>query len=136
MKYLIVLVQKKKPNDAQAAQEERIASLRKHADLEARNLAVVSLDALPECMPKLRQQLDELAGSYFREESARIEKAMWRLNKETQRILYVRYCFKIAVFHEFKRDAEGKRDLENAIKYYKVIQNNSTCRRESKPRKL
>ena len=94
-------------------------SLRKHADLEPRNVAVVSLDQLVESMPKLRKQLDELAASYFREECARIEKAMRRLNKETQRALCVRYCFKIAIYNEFKRDAEGRRDLESAIKYYK-----------------
>ena len=44
-------------------------------------MVVLQLDSLQDCMPKLRQRLDELAGSYFREECSRIEKAMWRLNK-------------------------------------------------------
>ncbi|CAN0898699.1 Trafficking protein particle complex subunit 11 [Linum grandiflorum] len=97
--------------------EDRMAALRKRAELDAKQVVFFnSADELQlkESLNKLASTLAELAATYYREEGRRIKARVEKKNINTIQ-LNIRSCFKVAVYAEFRRDwAEALRFYEDA----------------------
>ncbi|XP_057773198.1 uncharacterized protein LOC130992543 [Salvia miltiorrhiza] len=86
--------------------EERILALRKRAEVDSKNLISFVLDheeELQQSLNRLWTVFGELANTYYRDEGRRVRS---RLEKKsyTSMELHVRYCFKVAIYAEFRRD--------------------------------
>ncbi|ONK68724.1 uncharacterized protein A4U43_C05F15240 [Asparagus officinalis] len=114
IKLIVVLVQR---TTHENVSEDLLVALRKRAEIDSKYfLQYVQDDA-----SELSQSLNRLAGlfadlciTYYREEGRRIRT---RIDKRsiTSAELYIRYCFKVAVYAEFRRDwAEALRCYEDA----------------------
>ncbi|KAG6399482.1 hypothetical protein SASPL_140963 [Salvia splendens] len=114
---LVVLVVTKW-NDKDNTSEERILALRKRAEIDSKNLIIFVPDHEPELQQCLSRQvplivplskfglwtvLGELANTYYRDEGRRVRSRLEKKNY-TSMELHVRYCFKVAIYAEFRRD--------------------------------
>ncbi|XP_047972886.1 trafficking protein particle complex subunit 11-like [Salvia hispanica] len=102
---LVVLVVTKW-NDKDNTSEERILALRKRAEIDSKNLIIFVPDHEPElqqCLSRLWTVLGELANAYYRDEGRRVRSRLEKKNY-TSMELNVRYCFKVAIYAEFRRD--------------------------------
>ncbi|XP_042020189.1 trafficking protein particle complex subunit 11-like [Salvia splendens] len=102
---LVVLVVTKW-NDKDNTSEERILALRKRAEIDSKNLIIFVPDHEPElqqCLSRLWTVLGELANTYYRDEGRRVRSRLEKKNY-TSMELHVRYCFKVAIYAEFRRD--------------------------------
>ncbi|KAG9456631.1 hypothetical protein H6P81_001139 [Aristolochia fimbriata] len=111
IKLVVVLVQSTVNVDTS---EDRLIALRKRAEIDAKYLLVfVQSDPseLKLSLNRLATVFAELSHAYYREEGrkirTRIEKKIFNSIE-----LYVRYCFKVAVYAEFRRD------WAEALKFY------------------
>ncbi|KAK3279876.1 hypothetical protein CYMTET_12260, partial [Cymbomonas tetramitiformis] len=107
-KLVIVVVQ---PNNHWEIPEERASVLRRRADVEARCLITYSSADSLMSIRRLGKLLHELAVTFYREEGRRIKARLHQRSGLSQE-LSVRYCFKIAVYAEFRQDWAA------ALKYY------------------
>lgn len=96
--------------------EDRLLALRKRAEVDSKYLLLFNPDPsqLNNFLQRLGATLVELATSFYRDEGRRIKA---RIEKKTfsSLDLQVRYCFKVAVYAEFRRDwVEALRFYEDA----------------------
>lgn len=97
--------------------EDRLLALRKRAEVDAKFLLLFNPDDasdLQQSLKRLGNAFAESATSYYRDEGRRIKT---RIEKRTFNSvdLHVRYCFKVAVYAEFRSDwVEALRFYEDA----------------------
>ncbi|GAV86182.1 Gryzun domain-containing protein/Foie-gras_1 domain-containing protein [Cephalotus follicularis] len=123
IKLLIILVVHSSSSPLQPQDDEigedRILALRKRAEVESKYLFVFTPDSddaaqLTQSLNRLGSIFAELANTYYRDEGRRIKTL---LDKKTLNSpeLNIRYCIKVAVYAEFRRDwVEALRFYEDA----------------------
>ncbi|KAG7535864.1 Trafficking protein particle complex subunit 11 [Arabidopsis thaliana x Arabidopsis arenosa] len=109
---LVVVVVQSSPHEE--ISEDRLVALRKRAELDSKYVLFFnsSIDSeLTHSLSRLASAFAELALAYYREEGRRIKS---RVEKKSSNSLdlNVRYCFKVAVYAEFRRD------WGEALKFY------------------
>ncbi|KDP24923.1 hypothetical protein JCGZ_24301 [Jatropha curcas] len=114
IKLAVIVVQSSSDDDIS---EDRIIALRKRAELDPKYLMVFNhTDAyqLKQSLSKLGSTFAELANTYYRDEGRRIKTRVEKKNFNSNE-LNIRYCFKVAVYAEFRRDwVEAFRFYEDA----------------------
>lgn len=97
--------------------EDRMIALRKRAEVESKHVIIFNnATDLSQSLNRLGSTFAELANTYYRDEGRRFRT---HIEKKTSNSieLNVRYCFKVAVYAEFRRDwVEALRFYEDA--YY------------------
>ncbi|CAI9767812.1 unnamed protein product [Fraxinus pennsylvanica] len=86
--------------------EDRMISLRKRAEVDSKNLVIFVPDdplELKQSLNRLGTACAELANAYYRDEGRRVKARLERKNFGSID-LHIRYCFKVAVYAEFRRD--------------------------------
>ncbi|KAL3615865.1 hypothetical protein CASFOL_040159 [Castilleja foliolosa] len=86
--------------------EDRMIALRKRAEVDSKNLIVFVPDdpsELNQSLSRLWTAFADLANAYYRDEGRRIKVRLEKKNLSSLE-LNVRYCFKVAVYAEFRRD--------------------------------
>ncbi|KAK7346263.1 hypothetical protein VNO80_20778 [Phaseolus coccineus] len=111
IKFAVVVVVN---NNADEISEDRMIALRKRAEVDAKYVVVLDPNDtanLKVSLHRLASTFSELAVAYYREEGRRIKQ---RIEKKTVNSveLIVRYCFKVAVYAEFRSD------WTEALKFY------------------
>ncbi|KAK7386570.1 hypothetical protein VNO78_26903 [Psophocarpus tetragonolobus] len=93
--------------------EDRIIALRKRAEVDAKHVVVLNPKASDpkQSLHRLASTFSELAGAYYREEGRRIKQRIEKKNISSVELI-VRYCFKVAVYAEFRSD------WTEALKFY------------------
>lgn len=94
--------------------EEVMVALRKRAEIDSKHLIVLVESDEAErnaSLLKLRTIFAELCSTYYKEEGRRIKARIEKRNFSSVE-LSVRYCFKVAVYAEFRRD------WPEALKFY------------------
>ncbi|KAF5204600.1 Trafficking protein particle complex subunit [Thalictrum thalictroides] len=109
-KTVVVVVQS---TESDEVSEDRIIALRKRAEVDSKYLLNFVSDAsqLKESLNRLGSTFAELANTYYREEGKRIKARMEKKNTNSLELI-IRYCFKVAVYAEFRRD------WVEALKFY------------------
>ncbi|XVE84807.1 hypothetical protein DITRI_Ditri17bG0042300 [Diplodiscus trichospermus] len=108
--------------------EDRLLALRKRAEVDSKYLLLFNPDPsqLNNSLQRLGAVLAELATAFYRDEGRRIK---GRIEKKTfsSPDLQVRYCFKVAVCAEFRRDwVEALRFYEDAYHALREMVGTST----------
>ncbi|KAJ8763871.1 hypothetical protein K2173_003653 [Erythroxylum novogranatense] len=97
--------------------EDRMIALRKRAEVDSKFLVIFNPyddSQLQQSLSRLGTVFAELATTYYRDEGRRIKTRVEKKNFNSPE-LHVRYCFKVAVYAEFRRDwAEALRFYEDA----------------------
>ncbi|KAL4376306.1 hypothetical protein GQ457_02G006530 [Hibiscus cannabinus] len=96
--------------------EDRLLALRKRAEVDSKYLLLHNPDPseLDNSLQRLSASFAELGDTFYRDEGRRIKARIEKKNFSTPD-LQVRYCFKVAVYAEFRRDwAEALRFYEDA----------------------
>ncbi|MBA0579295.1 hypothetical protein E1A91_D07G201600v1 [Gossypium mustelinum] len=96
--------------------EDRLLALRKRAEVDSKYLLLFNPDPsqLNNSLQRLSASFAELETTFYREEGRRIKARIEKKNFSSPD-LQVRYCFKVAVYAEFRRDwAEALRFYEDA----------------------
>ncbi|KAL4198078.1 hypothetical protein AMTRI_Chr03g44090 [Amborella trichopoda] len=111
IKLVVVLVQTGPRDDGN---EDRMIALRKRAEIDAKYLIVYAQKdplEVKQSLSRLASIFSELSLTYYRDEGRRLKT---RIEKKTFNFpeLNIRYCFKVAVYAEFRRD------WVEALKYY------------------
>ncbi|KAK4440413.1 Trafficking protein particle complex subunit [Sesamum alatum] len=86
--------------------EDRMIALRKRAEVDSKNLIIFVPDdelELGQSLNRLRTAVADLANAYYRDEGRRIKVRLEKRSFSSSE-LNVRYCFKVAVYAEFRRD--------------------------------
>ncbi|KAL7192798.1 hypothetical protein ACSBR2_024589 [Camellia fascicularis] len=113
---LVVVVQSNSKDDVS---EDRMIALRKRAELDSKYLVVFVPNnelELAQSLNRLGNIFAELSNTYYRDEGRRIKTCLERKSISSVE-LSIRYCFKVAVYAEFRRDwVEALRFYEDA--YY------------------
>ncbi|XP_042985040.1 trafficking protein particle complex subunit 11 isoform X1 [Carya illinoinensis] len=99
--------------------EDRMLALRKRAELDSKYVVILKPDEpseLKQSLSRLGSALAELANTYYRDEGKRVKLRIEKKTSSSSSIeLHIRYCFKVAVYAEFRRDwAEALRFYEDA----------------------
>lgn len=125
-KLVVILVQ------AQAGDElgeEVTVALRKRAEIDSKNLIVLVQNDETErnkSLLKLMSVFAELCSTYYKEEGRRIKARIEKRNFSSVE-LSVRYCFKVAVYAEFRRDwPEALKFYEEGIRVLREMIGTST----------
>ncbi|OMO77679.1 Tetratricopeptide-like helical [Corchorus olitorius] len=108
--------------------EDRLLALRKRADIDAKYLLLFNPDPsqLNNSLQRLGDALAELATTFYRDEGRRI-KARIEKKSFSSLDLQVRYCFKVGVYAEFRRDwVEALRFYEDAYHALREMVSTST----------
>ncbi|XP_027345351.1 trafficking protein particle complex subunit 11 [Abrus precatorius] len=113
IKFAVVVVHA----NADEISEDRMIALRKRAELDAKYVLVLNPNdssELKQSLDRLSSMFSELAGSYYRDEGRRIKQRIEKKNVNSVELI-VRYCFKVAVYAEFRSDwAEALKFYEEA----------------------
>ncbi|KAM7256556.1 hypothetical protein ACFE04_012297 [Oxalis oulophora] len=120
-KLLLILIhdQSNHDHDDDVITEDRLLALRKRAELDSKFIFVFNPNQQQEqqrqqSLTRLADLLAELANTYYRDEARRIKTRLDKRNL-TSPDLTIRYCIKVAVYAEFRRDwAEALRFYEDA----------------------
>ncbi|KAI3938082.1 hypothetical protein MKW98_018638 [Papaver atlanticum] len=114
IKLIVVIVQSSVKDEAS---EDRMTALRKRAEIDSKYLLIFAQNdssELKESLNRLGSIFAELANTYYRDEGRRIKTRIEKKNINFME-LNVRYCFKVAVYAEFRRDwVEALRFYEEA----------------------
>ncbi|WOK94149.1 trafficking protein particle complex subunit 11 isoform X1 [Canna indica] len=116
IRLIVILVQ---TNENEEVNEDLKVALRKRAEVDSKYLIMFAQNdaaELRESLNRLANIFAELCNTYYREEGRRIRT---RIEKRTFNSieLNIRYCFKVAVYAEFRRDwAEALRFYEEAYR--------------------
>ncbi|KAF3789067.1 Trafficking protein particle complex subunit 11 [Nymphaea thermarum] len=114
IKLVVVVVQ---PTVSDDVSEDQITALRKRAEIDPKCLMLLVQNGpaeLKQSLVRLGNLFAELAIAYYREEGRRIKIRIEKKNFNFAES-HVRYCFKAAVYAEFRRDwAEALRFYEDA----------------------
>ncbi|CAH9143057.1 unnamed protein product [Cuscuta epithymum] len=112
---VVVVVSHSKSKDELS--EDRMTSLRKRAELDSKHLIIFVPDEpseLHQSLNRLTSAFAELANGYYKDEGRRIKTRLEKKNF-TSTELNIQYCFKVAVYAEFRRDwGEALRMYEDA----------------------
>ncbi|KAJ1434079.1 Tetratricopeptide-like helical domain superfamily [Sesbania bispinosa] len=115
---LVVVVVHTNPHDE--ISEDRMIALRKRSEVEAKYVVVLNPNDESELQQSLNRHallantFSELAGVYYREEGRRVKQRIEKKNVSSVELI-VRYCFKVAVYAEFRSDwAEALKFYEEA----------------------
>ncbi|KAL3828855.1 hypothetical protein ACJIZ3_017657 [Penstemon smallii] len=129
IKLVVVVVVVTQSGHKDDTSEDRMTALRKRAELDAKNLIVFVPDdelELKQSLSRLWTAFTELANTYYRDEGRRIKTRLEKKNFSSME-LNVRYCFKVAVYAEFRRDwAEALRLYEDAYHALREMVGTST----------
>ncbi|XP_010466357.1 PREDICTED: trafficking protein particle complex subunit 11-like isoform X1 [Camelina sativa] len=109
---LVVVVVQSSPHEELS--EDRLVALRKRAELDSKYVLFFnsSIDSeLSVSLSRIASAFAELALAYYKEEGRRIKSRVERRSSNSPD-LNVRYCFKVAVYAEFRRD------WGEALKFY------------------
>ncbi|KAG4951880.1 hypothetical protein JHK85_045747 [Glycine max] len=107
IKFAVVVVVQ---NNADEISEDRMIALRKRAEVDAKHVVVLNPNDTSD-LKQLASTFSELAGTYYREEGRRIKQRVEKKNVSSVELI-VRYCFKVAVYAEFRSD------WTEAMKFY------------------
>ncbi|KAL5707268.1 hypothetical protein ACHQM5_025336 [Ranunculus cassubicifolius] len=109
-KLVVVVVQ---PTDMDEVSEDRMVALRKRAEVDSKYLLNFVTDAskIKDSLNRLGSTFAELSNTYYRDEGKRIKSRIEKKNTSLLE-LTIRYCFKVAVYAEFRRD------WVEALKFY------------------
>ncbi|KHN38851.1 Trafficking protein particle complex subunit 11 [Glycine soja] len=107
IKFAVVVVVQ---NNADEISEDRMIALRKRAEVDAKHVVVLNPNDTAD-LKQLASTFSELAGTYYREEGRRIKQRIEKKNVSSVELI-VRYCFKVAVYAEFRSD------WTEALKFY------------------
>ncbi|KAJ6376624.1 hypothetical protein OIU76_025724 [Salix suchowensis] len=112
---LIVVVVQSSSNDE--ISEDRMIALRKRAEIDAKYSVIFNASddlLLKQSLDRLRSTFAELANVYYKDEGRKIKTRVEKKSFNSHE-LNVRYCFKVAVYAEFRRDwVEALRFYEDA----------------------
>lgn len=126
IKFIVVLVQETVRDDIS---EDLTIALRKRAEIDSKYLVVfVQNDAseLSQSLNRLAEIFAELCTTYYREEGRRIKNRIEKKSFNSVE-LNIHYCFKVAIFAEFRRDwAEALRFYEDAYRLLREMVGTST----------
>lgn len=113
IKLIVVIVQR---TTGDGLGEDLMVALRKRAEIDSRHLVQFVQDDASELrlsLNRLACLFAELCVTYYREEGRRIRTRIDKKNMSSE--LCIRYCFKVAVYAEFRRDwPEALRFYEDA----------------------
>ncbi|GAB4847648.1 hypothetical protein Ancab_026709 [Ancistrocladus abbreviatus] len=110
IKLVVVVVQ----SASDDANEDRMNALRKRAEVDSKYIIIFSLNdesELKQSLNRLGILFAELINVYYRDEGRRIKTRIEKKNFSSVD-LCIRYCFKVAVYAEFRRD------WVEALKFY------------------
>ncbi|KAJ4962840.1 hypothetical protein NE237_022779 [Protea cynaroides] len=114
IKLVVVVVQS---TDKDEVSEDRMIALRKHAEVDSKYLLIFIRNdesELTKSLNRLGGAFAELANIYYRGEGRRIKTCIEKKSFNFDE-LNIRYCFKVAVYAEFRRDwIEALRFYEDA----------------------
>ncbi|KAJ8643617.1 hypothetical protein MRB53_005365 [Persea americana] len=118
IKLVVVLVQSSLKDEVS---EDRMIALRKRAEIDSKYLVVFDVvfdqndpSEIGQSLNRLASIFAELSNAYYREEGRRIKTRIERKSFSSIE-LNIRYCFKVAVYAEFRRDwVEALRFYEDA----------------------
>ncbi|GLT72909.1 hypothetical protein SLA2020_448040 [Shorea laevis] len=116
VKFILLVVVPHHSNDIG---EDRMLALRKRAELDSKYILPFRPDEpseLKQSLQRLGSAFAELANAYYRDEGRRIKLRLEKKTFNSSSIeLHIRYCFKVAVYAEFRRDwVEALRFYEDA----------------------
>ncbi|XP_027078431.1 uncharacterized protein [Coffea arabica] len=115
IKLIVVVVTQSSSRDE--ISEDRMIALRKRAEVDSKYIITFVPDdpgELKQSLTRLRSTLGELANTYYREEGRRVKTRIDRKSSISIE-LHIRYCFKVGVYAEFRRDwAEALRLYDEA----------------------
>ncbi|PIN18622.1 hypothetical protein CDL12_08701 [Handroanthus impetiginosus] len=86
--------------------EDRMIALRKRAEVDLKNLIIFVPDdqlELKQSLSRLGTAFADLANAYYRDEGRRVKVRLEKKSFSSME-LNVRYCFKVAIYAEFRRD--------------------------------
>uniref|UniRef100_A0A1D1ZC40 Trafficking protein particle complex subunit 11 n=1 Tax=Anthurium amnicola TaxID=1678845 RepID=A0A1D1ZC40_9ARAE len=116
IKLAVILVQTTVRDDVS---DDLMIALKKRAEIDSKYLITfVQNDAVEQrkSLHRLASMFAELSNTYYREEGRRIKTRIEKKNFSSVE-LQIRYCFKVAVFAEFRRDwAEALRFYDDAYR--------------------
>nr|GMC65948.1 trafficking protein particle complex subunit 11 isoform X1 [Ipomoea batatas] len=123
-KLVVVVVAQSNAKDE--VSEDRMIALRKRAELDSKHLIIFvpnEPSELNQSLNRLGTTFAELANGYYRDEGRKIKARIERRNLE----LNIRYCFKVAVYAEFRRDwGEALRMYDDAYHVLREMVGTST----------
>ncbi|KAJ7944021.1 Trafficking protein particle complex subunit 11 [Quillaja saponaria] len=126
IKLVIVVVHSDAHDDIS---EDRMIALRKRAEVDSKYVVIFNPDdtsELKQSLSRLGSTFAELANTYYRDEGRRIKTRIDKKNSNAIE-LNIRYCFKVAVYAEFRRDwVEALRFYEDAYHTLREIVGVST----------
>jgi hypothetical protein len=109
--------------------EDRMIALRKRAEVDSKYVIMFSPDddvELKQSLNRLGNIFAELAHLYYKEEGRRVKSRIERKGYNSAE-LQIRYCFKVAVYAEFRRDwIEALRLYEDAYRALREMIGTST----------
>ncbi|XP_074264314.1 uncharacterized protein LOC141586832 [Silene latifolia] len=103
IKLVVVIVQTSSEDEMN---EERMIALRKRAEVDSKyilNFSMKDSFEMKQSMNRLGSVFAELINTYYREEGRRVKTRVEKRNFASSE-LGIRYCFKVAVYAEFRRD--------------------------------
>ncbi|XP_065857496.1 uncharacterized protein [Euphorbia lathyris] len=116
IKLVLIVVQSTSNDDIS---EDRVIALRKRAELDSKYFIIFNPSdstQFKQSINKLTTIFAELANTYYRDEGRRIKTRVEKKSFNSNE-LNVRYCFKVAVYAEFRRD------WVEALKFYEDAYN-------------
>ncbi|KAL8133790.1 hypothetical protein AgCh_009017 [Apium graveolens] len=125
----LVLIVVLRSSYANNISEDRMIALRKRAEVDSKYVVNLVLDdgvQLKQSLMRLGNTFAELANVYYRDEGRRVKA---RIEKKSfgSIELHIRYCFKAAVYAEFRRDwVEALRLYEDAYRVLREMIGTST----------
>ncbi|XP_010029555.2 trafficking protein particle complex subunit 11 [Eucalyptus grandis] len=126
VKLVVIVVQS---SSADEINEDRMIALRKRAEVDSKYLVTYTpSDALEltQSLNRLANTVVELANTYYRDEGRRIKTRVEKKSFSSIE-LNIRYCFKVAVYAEFRRDwVEALRFYEEAYRVLREMIGTST----------
>lgn len=125
IRLLLIIVQ----STADDISEDRLSPFCKRAELDPKHLIVMipnDASELKQSLSRISSALAELANSYYKDEGRNIKMRTERKSSISVES-YIRYCFKVAVYAEFRRDwAEALRSYEDAYHALREMVGTST----------
>lgn len=126
IKLVLIVVQSTSKDDIS---EDRMIALRKRAEVDSKYIIIITpnnASELKESLNRLGSTFAELANTYYRDEGRRIRTRIERKSFSSTE-LNIRYCFKVAVYAEFRRDwAEALRFYEDSYHILREMIGTST----------
>ncbi|KAL9245710.1 hypothetical protein vseg_019330 [Gypsophila vaccaria] len=100
IKLVVVIVQ---TSSEDVLNEDNMIALRKRAEVDSKYILNFSIKEMKQSLNRLGSVFVELINIYYREEGRRVKTRVEKRNF-TSPELGIRYCFKVAVYAEFRRD--------------------------------